>query len=87
MGYLTTVATAREPVVIHHSSGEMGDDNEIIAVEVERQPDGRLPGGGTDDCPPRTAHGETTVVALGDGIRFGASSEAVMRRLGRPSTT
>ena len=59
----------------------MGADNEIIAVKVERQPDGRRTGG-TDDCPLRTALGKMAVVAIDDEIRFGASREAVTGRWG-----
>ena len=79
-----TVATTGGPVVIRPNSDEMGANNLMTGVEVERVPKD-WPSNGTNGCPTRTGSGETAVITLDDGLRFGSSKAAVIRMLGRPS--
>lgn len=78
------VATTDGLVVIHPDGGEMGADDVIIGIDVERAPKD-WPSNGTDECPTRTGIDEAAVIMLDDGLRFGSSKVVVMSTLGRPS--
>jgi hypothetical protein len=65
-------------------SGEMGGDNLVDGVVVERAPR-NTPPYSTPECPIRTGLQNHATIVLDDGIRFGMSRADILHVLGAPS--